>query len=112
MDDYPDLVDSGIGNRLHDERIRSYPGGHRRRLAGNQTYPGQKNILAILLRAGGNELFGKELINDAAVKQTRVAPNFAKEAEDEKIYGSRDRLYLCRGIGRRVRPCPDGQHKG
>jgi hypothetical protein len=45
MGDSPDSVDSGIGERLHDERIRSYPGNHRRHLAGNPAYPGQKNIL-------------------------------------------------------------------
>jgi hypothetical protein len=47
MDDSLDFVDSGIGERFHAERIRSYPGGHRCHLAGNQAYPGTKNILAI-----------------------------------------------------------------
>jgi prepilin-type N-terminal cleavage/methylation domain-containing protein len=42
MGDSLDLVDSGIGERLHAERIRSYPGGRRRRLVGNQAYPGTK----------------------------------------------------------------------
>jgi hypothetical protein len=39
MGDSLNFVDSGIGDRLHDERIRSYPGGPRRRLVGNQAYP-------------------------------------------------------------------------
>jgi hypothetical protein len=49
MGDSPDFVDSGIGEPLHAERIRSYPGNRRRHLAGNQACPGQKNILAIRL---------------------------------------------------------------
>ena len=41
------FVACGIGERLHDERIRSYLAGHRRHLVSNQTYSGKKNILAI-----------------------------------------------------------------
>jgi hypothetical protein len=56
MGDSLNFVDSGIGERLHDGRIRSYPRGHRRHLVGDQTYPGQKNILAFLLLAGEGEV--------------------------------------------------------
>jgi len=59
---YLDFVASGIGERLHDGRIRSYPGGHRRYLVSNQSYPGAKNILAIWPRAGEGEVFGKEVV--------------------------------------------------
>lgn len=47
MGDSLNFVDSGIGERLHDERIRSYPGGHRRHFVGNPTYPGAEKILAM-----------------------------------------------------------------
>jgi hypothetical protein len=47
MGDSLNFVDSGIGEWLHDERIRSYPGGHRRHLVGNPTYSGTKKILAM-----------------------------------------------------------------
>jgi hypothetical protein len=60
MGDSLNLVDSGIGDRFHAEGIRSYPGGHRRHLAGNQTYPGQKNIIAIWPPAGEGGVWGKE----------------------------------------------------
>jgi hypothetical protein len=62
MGDSLNFVDSGIGERLHDERIRSYPGGHRHHLAGNQTYPGTKNILAIWPLAGKGGVLGKEVV--------------------------------------------------
>jgi hypothetical protein len=62
MGDSLNLVDSGIGERLHDERIRSYRGGHRRHLVGNQTYPGTKNILAIWPLAGEGGVLGKEVV--------------------------------------------------
>jgi hypothetical protein len=62
MGDSRNFVDSGIGERLHDERIRSYPGGHRRHLVGNQTYSGTKKILAMLPRAGAGEVFGKVVV--------------------------------------------------
>ena len=58
MGDSLNFVDSGIGERLHDERIRSYPGGRRRHLASDPTYSGAKNILAFLLLAGEGEVCG------------------------------------------------------
>jgi hypothetical protein len=85
MGDSLNFVDSGIGERLHDGRIRSYPGGHRRHFVGNPTYPGTKNILAMWLRAGAGEVVEKELVNDDVVNPTRITPNFAKEEADEKI---------------------------
>jgi hypothetical protein len=63
MGDSLNFVACGIGERLHDGRIRSYPGGHRRHLVSNQTYPGTKNILAILPLAGAGEVFGKEVVS-------------------------------------------------
>jgi len=56
MGDSLNFVDSGIGERLHDGRIRSYSRGHRRHLVGDQTYPGQKNILTFLPLAGEGEV--------------------------------------------------------
>jgi len=63
MGDSLDFVDCGIGERLHDERIRSYPGGHRRHLVSNPADSGQKNILTIWTLAGKGEVFGKEVVS-------------------------------------------------
>jgi hypothetical protein len=60
MGDTLDFVDCGIGDGLHAERIHSYPGNRRHRLAGNQAYPEQKNILAIWPLAGEGGVWGKE----------------------------------------------------
>jgi hypothetical protein len=85
MGDSLNFVDSGIGERLHDGRIRSYPGGHRRHLVGNPTYSVAKKILTMWPRAGEGEVFGKVVVNDDVVNPTRVTPSFAKEEADEKI---------------------------
>jgi hypothetical protein len=69
MGDSLNFVDSGIGERLHDGRIRSYPSGHRRHLAGNQTYPGQKNILE---GRGGAGLFSLHLLFDFMIEKRRI----------------------------------------
>jgi hypothetical protein len=80
MGDSLNLVDSGIGERLHDGRIRSYPGGHRRHFVSNQTYSGTKNILAIWTLAGEGEVFGKGLvINRFTIKFAERSNRYEKE---------------------------------
>ena len=79
MGDSLNPVDSGIGERLHDEGIRSYPGGHRRHLAGNPTYPGQKNIIAIWPLSGEGEVFGKGVVG----RSRKILQNLTIASEEK-----------------------------
>ncbi len=55
MDDFChslNFVAAGIGQWVHDWRIRSHPAGHRRRRGADPGYSGTKTILAGLSLAG------------------------------------------------------------
>jgi len=63
MGDSLNFVASGPGERLHDERIRSYPAGHRPHRVSGPTYSGTKNIPAIWPLAGEGEVVGREVVS-------------------------------------------------
>ena len=67
-----DFVASGIGERLHAGRIRSYPPGHRPHRGSGQTYSGQKNILAMWPLTGEGEVVGKEVVG----RSRKILQNF------------------------------------
>ena len=65
------FVASGIGERVHDGRDHSYPPGHRHRRGTGPRHSGQKNILAILPRAGAGAVLGKGVVG----RSRKILPN-------------------------------------
>ena len=65
------LLAAGIGQWLHDWRIRSHSVGHRHRRGADPRYSGAKTIVAVSTLAGEGEGLGKEVVR----KSRKILPN-------------------------------------
>ena len=65
------FVAAGIGQWLHDWRIRSHSVGHRHRCGAGPSYSGTKTMVAVLTLAGEGEVFGKEVVS----RSRKILPN-------------------------------------
>jgi hypothetical protein len=63
MCDSTDFMASGIGEWLHDGRLRSYPAGHRHYCGSGPGYSGTKSAVAIWTFVREGEVFGKEVVS-------------------------------------------------
>ena len=66
-----DSVASGIGQRIHDWRVHSYPLGHRHRRDTDPSDSGTKILVAVSTLAGEGGVFGKEVVNESR----KILPN-------------------------------------
>jgi len=57
------FVAAGIGQWVHDWRIRSHPAGHRHRRGAGPSYSGAKTLVAVSTLAGEGEVLGKEVVS-------------------------------------------------
>jgi len=85
------FVAAGIGQWLHDWRIRSHPAGHRHHRGTDPSYSGAKTIVAIWTLAG--EVFGKEVVSRSRkILPSLLISSMEKEGgrSDEELSFSED----------------------
>jgi hypothetical protein len=65
------FVASGINQRLHIWRGRSYSAGHRHRRNIDPDFSGSKTIVAVWTLFGGGKVFGKEVVGRFSCRSRR-----------------------------------------